>query len=82
MSRWNLLIPDSTDRAVRMLLARSGDKKEDLSHFVDTAVRQRVIDLTLAAIKARNGEHEQQEILDVIDREVAATRADRSIGKV
>ena len=78
VSRWNLVIPDSTDRAVRTLLARSGGKKGDLSRFVDAAVRQRVFDLTVADIKERNGDRDQQEILDLIDREVDASRADRS----
>lgn len=78
MSRWNIVVPDSTDRAVRTLLARTGGKKGDLSRFVDAAVRQRVLDLTLAEIKNRNAELEQQEILDLIDTEVDAVRAGRS----
>ena len=39
MTRWNLSIPEQTDRAVRTFLARTGDKKGDLSRFVDEAVR-------------------------------------------
>ena len=77
MARWNLSIPESTDRAVRTFLARSGGKKGDLSRFVDEAVRRRVLDLTVGDIKDRNAEHDQQEILDLIDEEVAATRAGR-----
>lgn len=78
MTRWNLVIPESTDRAVRTLLARTGGKKGDLSRFVDAAVRQRVLDLTVAGIKDRNADLDQREILDLIDREVDAARADRS----
>jgi hypothetical protein len=78
MTRWNLVIPESTDRAVRTLLARTGGRKGDLSRFVDAAVRQRVLDLTVAGIKDRNAGLDEQEILDLIDREVDAARADRS----
>ncbi len=75
MPRWNLVIPEKTDRAVRTFLARTGGKKGDLSRFVDAAVRRRVLDLTVRAIKDRNARYDQQEILDLIDREVNA--ADR-----
>jgi hypothetical protein len=77
MTRWNLSIPDKTDRAVRTFLARSGGKKGDLSRFVDEAVRKRVLDLTVAEIKDRNVRSDQQEILDLIDEEVDAARAGR-----
>lgn len=78
MTRWNIVIPESTDRAVRTLLARTGGKKGDLSRFVDAAVRQRVLELTVSQVKDRNADLEQQEILDLIDTEVDAVRAGRS----
>ncbi|MGH6920695.1 MAG: ribbon-helix-helix domain-containing protein [Geminicoccaceae bacterium] len=78
MPRWNLVIPERTDRAVRTFLARSGGRKGDLSRFVDEAVRRRVLDLTVRAVKDRNARYDQQEILDLIDEEVNAARADRS----
>jgi len=77
MTRWNLSIPEKTDRAVRTYLARTGGKKGDLSRFVDEAVRRRVFDLTVREIKDRNAPYDQQEILDLIDEEVDAARADR-----
>ena len=77
MTRWNLVIPEKTDRAVRIFLARTGGKKGDLSRFVDEAVRRRVLDLTLREIKDRNARYDQQEILDLIDEEVGAARAGR-----
>jgi hypothetical protein len=76
--RWNLVVPEKTDRAVRTFLARTGGRKGDLSRFVDEAVRRRVLDLTVRAIKDRNARYDQQEILDLIDEEVNAARADRS----
>ena len=78
MTRWNLSIPEETDRAVRMFLARNGGKKGDLSRFVDEAVRRRVFDLTVSQVKERNAELDQREILGLIDDEVSATRAGRS----
>jgi hypothetical protein len=77
MTRWTLIVSEKTDRAVRTYLARTGGKKGDLSRFVDDAVRRRVLDLTVREIKDRNAEYDQREILDVIDKEVDAARADR-----
>ena len=54
MIRWSLSIPEATDRAVRMHLARNGGRKGDLSRFVDEAVRRRIFDLTVGQVKDRN----------------------------
>ena len=78
MTRWNLSIPEETDRALRTFLARTGGKKGDLSRFVDEAVRRRVLDLTVREIKDRNSRYDQRELLGLIDEEVDATRAGRS----
>jgi len=78
MIRWNLTIPERTDRAVRTYLARTGGKKGDLSRFVDEAVRRRVFDLTVREVKKRNADADQQEILDLIDEETDVARAGRS----
>ena len=67
MTRWNLVIPEKTDRAVRIYLARTGGKKGDLSRFVDEAVRRRVLDLTVRQVKDRNSQHYLQEILSLTD---------------
>lgn len=77
MTRWTLIVSEKTDRAVRTYLARTGGKKGDLSRFVDDAVRRRVLDLTVREIKDRNAGYDQREILDLIDKEVDAARADR-----
>lgn len=75
MIRWSLSIPEKTDRALRMYLARNGGRKGDLSRFVDDAVRRRIFDLTVAQVKDRNARYNQREILEVIDEELNATRA-------
>lgn len=74
MTRWNLSIPEETDRAVRTFLARTGGKKGDLSRFVDEAVRCRLLDFTIRQVKDRNARHDQQEILGLIDEEVDAIK--------
>ncbi len=43
MPKWNVTIPDETDRLVRVFLARTGMKKGDLSTFVDDAVQGEVL---------------------------------------
>ena len=78
MVRWNLSIPEKTDQAVRTFLARTGGSKGDLSQFVDEAVRRRILDLTVRGIKDRNSRYDQQRILDLIDEEVDAARANPS----
>ncbi len=78
MIRWNLSIPEETDRAVRTFLARNGGRKGDLSKFVDAAVRRSVLDLTVRQVKERNAGFDQQELLDMIDQEVSAVRAGRT----
>ena len=77
MARWNLSIPEKTDRMVRTFLARNGGRKGDLSRFVDDAVRCRVLDLTVRQVKERNTPFDQTEILGLIDEEVSAARAGR-----
>lgn len=52
-TRWNLVISEQTNVAVRSFLAQRGFKKGDLSSFVEEAVRWRVFDQTLA--QAREG---------------------------
>ena len=75
MTRWNLSIPQKTDRVVRTFLARTGGKKGVLSRFVDDAVRRRVLDLTVRQVKDHYNGYDQREILDLFDDEVDAARA-------
>ena len=66
-TRWNLVISEQTNLAVRGFLAQRGFKKGDLSGFVEDAVRWRVFDQTLT--QAREGfealaANESQNLLD------------------
>ena len=78
MTRWNLSIPEETDRAVRRFLARDGGGKGGLSRLVDEAVRRYVFDLTVHRVKERNESYDQDSLLDLIDEEVRGQRADCS----
>ncbi len=74
-TRWNLVISEQTNRAVRGFLAQRGFKKGDLSGFVEEAVRWRVFDQTLT--QAREGfdalnVKESQNLLDEALEQVRA----------
>ena len=74
-TRWNLVISEQTNVAVRSFLAQRGFKKGDLSTFVEEAVRWRVFDQTLN--QAREGfdvlsENESQNLLDEALEQVRA----------
>ena len=79
MVRWNITIPEETDRTVRAFLRRNRGKKGDLSRFVDEAVRRSVFNLTVRQVKDRNSGYDPQEILELIDDEVNAVRSDSQI---
>lgn len=70
MSRWNLSIPDETDRLVRSHLARTGMKKGDLSAFVDEAVRSAVIRKMAAQLREENPEASDRELEEALQSAV------------
>jgi hypothetical protein len=65
--RWSILVPESTDKALRTYLAGTGMKKGDISHFVDEAVQLHLFDLVTNKVKARNKQFNQDEILAAIE---------------
>ncbi len=66
-TRWSVVIPEDTDRALRSYLARKGTKKGDLSRFVDEAVLSRLFELTVEDVKERNQAYAQEDILAAIE---------------
>ncbi|MGH9461229.1 MAG: ribbon-helix-helix domain-containing protein [Vicinamibacteria bacterium] len=76
MTRWNLSIPEETDRTVRSYLARRGLKKGGLSEFVNDAVRREVFDRVVRDIKERNADADPDELMKLIDEAVEWARAD------
>jgi hypothetical protein len=76
-TRWTVKVSKETDISLRSYLARQGMKKGDLSKFVEEAVRWRVLDKTIAAIKQRNVDVPDKEIEEAIDEALSAVRAER-----
>ena len=70
--RWSVVVPESTDRALRTYLASTGMKKGDISHFVDEAVQLRLFDLVTEKVKERNELFNQDDILSAINEAVSA----------
>ena len=66
-TRWSVVVPEHTDRALRSYLARKGTKKGDLSRFVDEAVLSRLFELTVEDAKERNQAYTQEDILEAIE---------------
>ena len=78
MTRWNLSIPEETDRAVRTFLARNGRQEGRPVPVRRQSRARRVLDLTVRQIKHRNARYDQRELLDLIDEEVDTARPGRS----
>jgi hypothetical protein len=78
MTRWNLNVPKEIDRDVRMLLARRGFKKGDLSRFVVAAVRRELLRETIDDTRARFSDLTPEEVDRLAADAVAWARADRS----
>ena len=70
--RWSVVVPESTDIALRTYLAGTGMKKGDISHFVDKAVLLHIFDLVTDKVKARNKQFNQDEILAAIEEAVSS----------
>lgn len=73
--RWNIKISKHTDIAVRSFLGRAGFKKGDLSKFVEEAVRWRVFDQTLGEVRPGFADLSAEQLQDLVDEAVEATRA-------
>ena len=78
MPQWNIVISEETDRQVRSYLARTGGKKDDLSRFVDRAVRQAIFWETVETIWERNKHLSADEAQALADEAVDSVRANRS----
>jgi hypothetical protein len=66
-TRWNLVVSQSTDDALRQFLASQGrGRKGELSRFVEEAVRARILELTVEQAKAQNADVASDAIEDAI----------------
>lgn len=71
MTRWNLSIPDETDRLVRSHLARNGMKKGDLSNFVEDAVRSAVLREAARELQTENPDASHAQLQQALQRLIA-----------
>jgi hypothetical protein len=55
MIRWNIAVSANTDQSLRSFLSKQGaGKKEDLSRFIEEAVRAHILELTAEQAKSTN----------------------------
>ena len=78
MTRWNLNIPEETDRTVRSFLTRKGSKKVSLSKFANDAVRREILRQTVMDIQGQNAGLSEKQAAHLADEAVTWTRAHRS----
>ena len=71
MTRWNLSIPEETDRMVRSHLAKSGLKKGDLSKFVEQAVRGEVLRRTVREVHMQNADLSEEQVMKLANEALA-----------
>ncbi len=75
MARWNLSIPQETDRKVGFYLARIGLQKGDLSKFVNSAVRAEVLHRTVQEVQTQNADLTEGQAVELANEAVAWARA-------
>jgi hypothetical protein len=67
-ARWNLVVSQNTDDALRQFLASQGrGRKGELSRFVEDAVRARILELEAEQAKAENHHLSAAAIEDAVD---------------
>ncbi len=79
-TRWNLVISEQTNVAVRSFLAQRGFKKGDLSSFVEEAVRWRVFDQTLTQARESFDALSVGESQSLLDEALEQVRAEHLQG--
>ncbi len=75
MVNWSLTVSDDIDQSVRRFLAEKNGEERDMAAFVEKAVRRELFDRKLQAIKNRNAQYSQQDIMDTVDEALSSVRA-------
>lgn len=73
-ARWSLTVSPEVDASLREYLGAQGMKKGDLSRFVEEAVRWRLFDQAIQAVKARNAAADEDQLQALIDEALDAVR--------
>jgi hypothetical protein len=76
LTRLTITWTKETDLALRSYLGSQGLKKGALSEFIEDAVRWRLFDRTVAAIKDRNADTDPNTLMDLIDTTVRDVRSE------
>ena len=74
IARWTVSVSRDTDIAVRSLMAQRGMKSDDLSRFIEDAVKWRVLDQTMAEARAGFTDLAPGAVEAMADEAVAAVR--------
>ena len=74
--RWTIKVSKETDLTLRTFLDAHNMKKNDLSKFIEEAVRWRVFHRTVQDIKRRNADVDSEELQRVVDDAVHEVRAE------
>lgn len=81
--RWNIVVSQDTDQAVRMLLAsQGGGRKGDLSRFIEEAVRAHILELSAAQAKAANIEVDEANLTRMVAEAVLWARDTAAVAVV
>lgn len=75
--RWNLAVSTEIDQSLRMFLASHGGKKEDLSRFVEDAVRARILELTTEQAKFANEDFSESELTFMVEEAIQWARENK-----
>jgi len=74
--RWTIKVSPETDLSLRGFLGAQGMKKDDLSKFVEDAVRWRMLDRTVQVIKDRNQDVPAEMMEAMIEEAIRDARAE------
>ncbi len=72
-TQWTVMVDAETDKDVREILAEEGGE-QNLSRFVEAAVKERIFHMSVAKAKAANAVLSEEDIQTVIDEAVAWAR--------
>lgn len=66
--RWNVAVSEETDQALRLFLAgRGGNKKGNLSRFIEEAVRSHILELTAEQAKSANADVSETDLTAMVE---------------
>lgn len=74
LTRWTISVDSQTDIELRTYLAQRGMKKGDLSKFIEDAVKWRLLDLTVDEARAAFFDVDTDDLEELIDEAVTASR--------